>query len=113
MHTRRRGGSVEMESAECVAGEHVDVVVDERAPVAGDEEEEEETAHGMFPSRRLTPKDLRRNTLRLADGREVKSMQDLKLYEMEKDSPWVNHVIGDWELVDDFVVSVRGACASS
>jgi hypothetical protein len=37
----------------------------------------------------------------------VKSMQDLKLYEMEKDSPWVNHVIGDWELVDDFVVSWR------
>jgi hypothetical protein len=98
---------MEHESA-TVAGEHIDVVVDERPPAAVEEEgEQEEATHSMFPSRRLTPKDLRRNTLRLADGREVKSMQDLKLYEMEKDSPWVNHVIGDWELVDDFVVSWR------
>lgn len=54
---------------------------------------------------RLTPRDLKRTPLRLSDGREVRSMQDLKLFEMEKVSPWVHHVVDGWCLIEQFVVS--------
>ena len=48
---------------------------------------------------------LRQTPLRLIDGRDVRTMQDLKLLEMEDKSPWVKHVVEGWENVDDFAVS--------